>query len=102
MEEKLKSGELDLVMDVETMDSQVFESIPLGREYILLAVPSHFDVNERLAAYRLTGSQIKDLSFLSEEIPAVDLSLEGRAFPADEKQHDLYRRAVELCRPGRL
>lgn len=99
MEEKLKSGELDLVMDVETMDSQVFESIPLGREYILLAVPSHFDVNERLAAYRLTGSQIKDLSFLSEEIPAVDLSLlKEEPFLLLKKQHDLYRRAMELCR----
>lgn len=99
MEDKLKSGELHLILDVESMDRQSFESIPLGREYILLAVPAHFAVNERLAAYRLTSSQIRDLSFLADEIPAVNLSLlREEPFLLLKKQHDMYRRAMELCR----
>lgn len=99
MEEKLKSGELDLVLDSETMDRQVFESIPLGRKYILLAIPSHYAVNERLSIYRLTASQIRDLSFLGENIIPVDLSLlKDEPFLMLKKQHDMYRRAKDLCR----
>lgn len=99
MEEKLKSGALDLVIDVETLDPQVFESIALGKEYILLAVPAQFEINQKLKEYRLTYEQIKSRSFLAHEIPAVDLALlADEPFLLLKKQHDIYKRSIELCR----
>ena len=99
MENKLKSGELDLILDVETLDPQTFEAIPMGKEYILLAVPAKFPVNDALKKYRLTAEQVRDRSFLSPEIPAVDLSLlKEQPFLLLKRQHDMHRRAMELCR----
>lgn len=99
MEERLKSGELDLIVDVESLDQQTFESVSLGKEYILLAVPALFEVNKKLEPYRITSSQIRDLSFLDKSIPAADLSLlKDEPFLLLKKQHDMYRRAMELCR----
>jgi len=98
MEEKLKSGELDLIMDVETLDPQSFEAIPMGKEYILLAVPAHYEVNKKLESRRLSAEQIKDRSFLSKDVPAVDLSLlSDEPFLLLKKHHDMHRRAIELC-----
>lgn len=99
MEEMLKSGALDLVIDVELLNPQIFESITIGKEYILLAVPSHFEINNRLLEYRLTSGQIRDRSFLSEQVPAVDLALLAEEpFLILKKQHDIYKRTMELCR----
>ena len=36
---RLRKGEIDLLLDVEKMDEESFESMVLGKEYILLAVP---------------------------------------------------------------
>lgn len=99
MEEKLKSGALDLMIDVEALDPQIFESISLGKEYILLAVPASFPINEKLTKYRLTYKQIRSRNFLAEEVPSVDLALLSKEpFLLLKKQHDIYRRAMELCR----
>lgn len=99
MEEKLKSGVLDLMIDVEALDPQIFESVSLGKEYILLAVPTQFTINQKLTEYRLTYDQIRSRDFLSEEIPAVNLALLAEEpFLLLKKQHDIYRRAIELCR----
>lgn len=99
LEKKLKSGALDLIIDVEAPDPQIFESISLGKEYILLAVPAQFDINQKLKNYRLTYEQIRSRSFLADEIPAVDLALlANEPFILLRKQHDIYKRAVELCR----
>ena len=89
-------------MDVETMDSQVFESIPLGREYIPPGpVPSHFDVNEPPPLTASPAPRLRISSFLSEEISRVDLSLQEGLFLLLKKQHDLYRGLWALP-PGRL
>ncbi|MDY5482632.1 MAG: LysR family transcriptional regulator [Clostridium sp.] len=98
MEEKLKSGKLDLILDVETLDPKTYEAIPMGKEYILLAIPAKFAVNSALEACRLTAEQIRDRSFLSSDIPAIDLSLlKNEPFLLLKRQHDMYRRAMELC-----
>ena len=98
MEQKLKSGDLDLILDVETLDPQTFDAIPIGKEYLLLAVPAKFEINEQLKSCQLSTEQIRNRSFLSPEIPAIDLALfKELPFLLLKRQHDMYQRAVNLC-----
>lgn len=99
LEDKLKTGVLDLIVDVATLDPQTFDSVSLGKEYILLAVPSSFEINHQLTSYRLSYEQIRDFSFLSEAIPSVPLvMLAKEPFLLLKKPHDIYKRGMELCR----
>ncbi|MBQ7797178.1 MAG: LysR family transcriptional regulator [Lachnospiraceae bacterium] len=99
MEEKLKSGALDLIIDVEVLDQQIFESLALETEYVLLAVPADSPVNQKLLPYRLTSTQIRERSFLSDAIPAIDLSLIAEEpFLLLRRKHDMHKRAMDICR----
>ena len=95
----LKRGEADLIMDVEQMDPEVFESVRLYREYLLVAVPASFPVNDKLKAYRITREQIIDRSFTEPGTPELDLrELQKEPFLLLKKHNDMYRRAMEMCR----
>ena len=97
-EEALFNGELDLVMDVEQLDQSRFETIRLDREYVLVAVPATFPVNESLKEYRLTQEQIADRSFLKEQVPRLPLSLlKEEPFLLLKDNNDMCRRAMEMC-----
>lgn len=99
MEAGLRDGRLVLGIDVEKPDPSVFDVKELGREYLILGVPSSFAVNEQLAPFRLTREQILSRSFLSPSVPAVDLGLLSDApFILMKRGQDSYERAHAICR----
>ena len=96
---RLRKGEIDLLLDVEKMDEETFESTVLGKEYILLAVPASFPVNEKLKEYRISRESIISRDFLKGDVPAVDLGfLKDEPFLLLKKKNDIRRRAEEMCR----
>ena len=74
------------------------QTIRLDREYVLVAVPATFPVNESLKEYRLTQEQIADRSFLKEQVPRLPLSLlKEEPFLLLKDNNDMCRRAMEMC-----
>lgn len=98
MDAGLRSGQFDLIIDVETLDPEMFENVALGCEYMLMAVPASFEINEELEACQISREQILDRSFLKKEIPAVDLRVAAaQPFLMLKKNQDSYRRCMDVC-----
>ena len=52
MDAGLRTGQFDITMDVEALDPEMFESVTLGYEYMIMAVPASFAVNEKLKEFQ--------------------------------------------------
>lgn len=63
----LDAGDLDLVITNRPLDTESYERIVCYRENLLLAVPSHFAVNEGLRNYQLTQAERGEMIFLLPE-----------------------------------
>ncbi len=99
METGLRDGSLVLGIDVERPDPSVSDVTELGREYLILGVPSSFAVNEQLKPFALDREQILTRSFLDPSVPEVDLSLLSDApFILMKRTQDGYGRAQAICR----
>lgn len=99
MEAGLRDGSLVLGIDVERPDPSVFDVTELGREYLILGVPSSFAVNEQLKPFALDRGQILTRSFLDPSVPAVDLRLLSDApFILMKRTQDSYGRVHAICR----
>ncbi len=95
----LQSGVIDLSLDVERADSSLFQSVFWQTETILLAVPSGFEINERLRDYRLTFSEVRRGKHLEAGHPAVRMEhFAQQPFLLLKKENDLYQRALKICK----
>ena len=57
MDAGLRTGQFDITMDVEALDPEMFESVTLGYEYMIMAVPASFAVNEKLKEFQISRNQ---------------------------------------------
>lgn len=95
----LQSGVIDFSIDVEPIDSRLFESRVWYYETILLAVPREFSVNQDLGDYCLTAEDVRNGLHHQERFPAVDLSRFSEVpFVILKQGNDLYDRAMTMCR----
>lgn len=95
----LQSGVIDFSIDVEPIDSRLFESRVWYYETILLAVPQDFSVNQHLGDYCLTAEDVRNGLHHQERFPAVDLSRFSEVpFVILKQGNDLYDRAMTMCR----
>ncbi len=69
----IASGQVDLIIDNQQLDAEIFEQQVLRTESLLLAVPAFFECNRGLEAFRLSYEDILQNRHLSEDIPPVDL-----------------------------
>lgn len=98
-EEKLKTSEVDLVLDVDAMDPRIFDCITLGQEHVILAVPTSFPINQKLKGMGLSFQDILARRHLDPAVPAVDLSTFADVnFLFLKRRNDMYERASALCR----
>lgn len=70
----ISSGQLDLILDNQQLDPEVFEQHVLQTEHLLLAVPVSFDCNRGLEPYQLTQSGILQNIHITGGISPVDLN----------------------------
>lgn len=95
----LRSGEVDIIIDVENRDPKVFDSFVWAEEQIVLAVPSEYEINNKLRNYRLTFKEVSSGHFMSEVYPKVCLSeFINENFLLMKKGNDSYKRGLKMCR----
>lgn len=95
----LRSGIVDMILDVEKLDSTIFTSAIWAEEQIVLAVPATYEVNSRLAKYRLTFADVGSGQYLAPGCPKVSLKqFEDEPFLLLKKGNDLYQRGLKMCR----
>ena len=95
----LRSGIVDIILDVEKLDPKIFDSFVWAEEHILLAVPTSYEVNNHLEKYRLTFQDIASGRYLSEKHPKVNLKeFEKESFLLLKKGNDLHQRGLKMCR----
>lgn len=99
LQKMLQNGEVDLVLDNCEMDEDVFESKMFRKEYLLLAVPKHLGINKALQEFQVRAVDIRNLSFLEEEVQSIDLScFSEETFILLKPENDTRIRAMELCK----
>ena len=95
----LQNGEIDFLLDNCELEDEIFERQMYRKEYLVLAVPKHFAINDGLEEFQISVEAIRELSFLSELVPSVDLSLFAREpFILLKPENDTRIRAMELCK----
>ena len=98
LEELLQTGSVDLVLDNCVFNPAVFASSIYQEEKLLLAVPGHFTVNERLQAYQLSAQEIRNGKFREDHTPGVPLeAFREEPFIMLKPENDTRERAVALC-----
>jgi len=98
MDAGLRTGQFDITMDVEALDPEMFESVTLGYEYMIMEVPASFAVNEKLKEFQISRESILERSFLDEAVRAVDLSkVSKEPFLMLKKNQDSYKRSMDIC-----
>lgn len=98
LEKMLQSGKVDLVMDNCLLDPAVFDSCIYQEEHLLLAVPGTFSINEKLRDYQLPTDDIKNGTFLKNQVPAVPLKyFRQEPFVMLKPENDTAKRAMEIC-----
>ncbi len=71
LEKQLSDSLLDLMVDNRVLPREDYHGIPLIDEDVLLAVPSQWPINEKLAAYQLSAQDILSNRHRTEEVPVV-------------------------------
>jgi len=95
----LQNGEIDFLLDNCELEDEIFERQLYRKEYLVLAVPKHFKINDGLEEFQISVESIRELSFLRELVPSVDLSLFAREpFILLKPENDTRIRAMELCK----
>ena len=54
----LQEGTLDIIMDNFTLDPYVYDRLVYKKERLFLAVPKPFEINQRMAQYRISAEEI--------------------------------------------
>lgn len=94
----LQNGEVDFLLDNCELEEEIFERQLYRKEYLVLAVPKHFKINDGLEGFQISVEAIRELTFLEETIPSVDLSLFAKeSFILLKPENDTRIRAMELC-----
>lgn len=99
LQRMLQNGQIDFLLDNCKLEDEIFERQLYQKEYLVLAVPKHFKINDGLEKFQISVEAIRELTFLDETVPSVDLSLFAQeSFILLKPENDTRIRAMELCR----
>ena len=99
LQRMLQHSEIDFLLDNCELGDEMFERQLYRKEYLVLAVPKHFKINDGLEKFQISVEEIRDLTFLDELVPSVDLSLFAKeSFILLKPENDTRIRAMELCK----
>ncbi len=103
LEEMVRNGEVDLVLDNCLLDEEIFEWKPLREEHLLLAVPESFPINEQLEEYQIKSSTIGAGEYLMDTTKEIDLKVFcGQPFILQKKENDTRLRTNQICQRQRF
>lgn len=96
--QKLFAGGLDLTIDNNFLDDEIYEKEFFCEEHLLLAVPKKFASNERATAYALTTEDIQENRHLKESVEPVPLEFfKDDPFLFLKAGNDTRIRADKIC-----
>lgn len=91
------SGDIDLIIESNEFDENLYYSYPLFVEHVLIAVPINDPVNDSLKNYSLTKDDIIRNKHLSTSWPSIPMEkLSNHNFLLLEKGHDMHQRATRF------
>ena len=94
----LQSSDIDIAICLGPLDSKVFNSIPWKQEKLVLAVPAKYEVNNKLAEYRLTFEDLQEHPEFVEARKPVSLSHFAECdFLIMKRGNDGYTRELNMC-----
>ncbi len=97
LQEKLLSEEIEVLIDYD-FDGEVFESFPLKKESILLAVPKHHPINARIGNAALSTMDIITQRHLKEDTLCVDLAnFNQEKFIQLKPKNNMYKISCNIC-----
>lgn len=95
----LNTNIVELSMDVDNMDSSIYNSVELAEEDIILAVPADYQINERLTKYVISFDEICSRAYRIKDFPAVSMQLfKDEQFLLLKQGNDLYKRGLKMCK----
>ena len=95
--QQLRTGNLNFIIEVENHDANIYNSIKIDKEFIILAVPSFYYVNEQLEKYALRRNDIVTGKFLNTEIKGISFKyFNDVPFILLKKGNDLFHRAQNM------
>lgn len=98
LEQMVKNGSVDLVLDNCILDKEIYDWKPLREEHLLLAVPRSFAINEQLKAYQITPDMMQTAKYLEDDVKEIDLKVfEGQPFILQKKENDTRLRTHNIC-----
>lgn len=101
--ERLFSGSLDLLIDNQNMDPDVYGKRFFCEEHLLLTVPARFPINQTIKNYALTASDIRENRHLNSRIPPVSPELfQNEPFLLLKSGNNTRERADKICRSARF
>ena len=97
LEEKLFSGEIDLLMDNYPLDDELYEKRYVKKEHLLLAVPAGFKSNGAAKPWSLSAGDIRKNVHMRPETEGVPLRLfEEEPFVLLRSHNDTRERAERI------
>lgn len=98
-----QDNQLDLIVDAGANDNDRFERKFLYYESILLAVPKEWVQMDSLKMLALSTEDVCAGKHKLDETEGVNLkSFEKHPFIFLKKEHDLYKRAIEICKEEKV
>ncbi len=97
LQEKLLLEEIEVLIDYD-FDTENFESFPLKKEHILLAVPKQHPINIQLCNIALSATDIVAQKHLKKETPCVDLAyFKQEKFIQLKPKNNMYKMSCQIC-----
>ncbi|MDF3003696.1 MAG: catM 1 [Oscillospiraceae bacterium] len=94
----LGEGNLDFLIEVDSLDLKAYASKVLAQENVILAVPREYKINDYLASYRLTFEQVKNRYYYSPECLSTNMEyFKDEPFIFLKKGNDSYMRGMKMC-----
>ncbi len=97
LQNQLLEENVDLLIDYK-FDPALYDSYPIVDEHVLLCVPKHTPINDRLGDYSLTAKDIKNGKHLKNGCVGVPLSeFSDETFVILKKGNYSHKHSMELC-----
>ena len=97
--EKIIRGEVDFLLETESLDKTVFESVPWRTEKIVLAVPAQLNLNEKLINFRYTFDELQNDDYAEPTKPVIDPAVfQNEYFLLLKKGNDIHNRSLSICK----
>ena len=101
--DKIKTEEIDLVIDSFDGVLDEYEGTPLLKEKILLCVPKDRDINKKLQKYAIEPEQIYNENIDLNKIEAVPIEyFKHENFVLLKSGNDMYNRAMEIFNKAKI